>query len=88
MSVVDTLGDELARRAMEAMDELGDDRFYMEVARVIAASSPTLQEAFMTSMRVRLAALRADRFIDQTLKARREGSKAPAAPRDTNPGGH
>ncbi|MCX7646015.1 MAG: hypothetical protein N2Z62_12080 [Rhodobacteraceae bacterium] len=87
MGVVDDLGDDLARRTIEAMDETGNDRFYMEVARVIAASSPTLQEAFMTSIRVRLAAQRAARFIDGTLRARREGGAAPEAPKDLAPPG-
>lgn len=89
MGVVDDLADDLARKTLEAMDEMGDDRFYNEVSKVLGASSPTLQEAFLTSMRVRLAARRGDVFISGTLKARREGGKAPAAPRDVEPlGGH
>jgi|GEM_PF-354645 len=77
MSVIDELGDELARKTIAAMEELGNDRLYNDVSKVIGASSPTLQEAYMTSIRVRLAALRGDRFIDETLKARREGGAPP-----------
>ncbi len=84
MGVVEDLGDELAIEALKAMDELGNDRFHNEVSRVVGASSPTLQEAFLTSMRIRMAADRGRRFIAATLKAKREGGEAPAAPRDTS----
>ena len=62
--------------------ELDDDRFYMQVAKVIGTSSPSLQEAFMTSCRLRISALRGEAFLNDTLKARRAGATAPAAPRD------
>lgn len=89
MAVLDDLGDDLARQCMEAMAEMGDDRFHNDVAKVLGTSSPSLQEAFLTSMRLRLAAARGAKFIEATLKARREGGKAPAAPRDIEPlGGH
>lgn len=84
MGVVDDLGDALALETLKAMDELGNDRFYNDVARIIGASSPTLQEAFLTSIRIRMAALRGHKFVDDTLRAKREGSKAPEAPRDTS----
>ena len=84
MGVVDDLGDALALETLKAMDELGNDRFYNDVARIIGASSPTLQEAFLTSIRIRMAALRGHKFVDDTLRATREGSKAPEAPRDTS----
>jgi hypothetical protein len=84
MGVIEDLGDELAVETLKAMEELGNDRFYNDVAKVVGASSPTLQEAFLTSMRIRLAALRGTKFIEATLKARREGGKAPDAPRDTS----
>jgi hypothetical protein len=70
-----------AAASIAAMAETDNDRLYMEVARVLGGSSPTLQEAFLTAVRVRLAGLRGQKFIDQTLKASREGGKAPEAPR-------
>mgnify|MGYP000898628330 CR=1 FL=1 len=83
MAVVDDLADEIALATLAAMDELENDRFYNEVSKVIGASSPTLQEAFMTSIRIRLAAGRGKQFVEATLKAKREGGAAPAAPRDS-----
>ncbi len=82
MGVIEDLADGLARDTMEAMQELGDDRYFYDVAKVIGASSPTLQEAFLTSMRIRLAEARGRRFLEATLKAKREGGKAPEAPRE------
>lgn len=84
MGIIDDLGDKLALETLKAQDELGDDRFYMEVSKVLGQASPTLQEAFMTSMRIRMAAQRGHNFLAATLKARREGGKAPDAPRDNS----
>lgn len=88
MGVIDDLGDALARDVLAAMDELGDDRFYEKVARMVGASSPTLQEAFMTSIRIRLAEIRGRQFLERALAAKRTGAKMPDAPRVTDPGGH
>ena len=84
MGVAEDLADELATATLAAMEELDNDRFFMDVARVVGATSPTLQEAFMTSVRIRMAALRGKRFLEDTLKAKRAGGEAPAAPRDTS----
>lgn len=65
MSVTDDLADALARDTIEAMDELGDDRLYEEIAKSLGASSQTTQEAFLTSIRVRLAERRARRLLDE-----------------------
>ncbi|MBW0159163.1 hypothetical protein OE699_05505 [Sedimentimonas flavescens] len=87
MALLDELADALAADVMAAMKEFDDDRLYMEVSKVIGTSSPSLQEAFNTSCRLRLSEQRARKFLDETIRARREGTKAPAAPRDTE-GGH
>ncbi|RLL71033.1 hypothetical protein [Paenirhodobacter hankyongi] len=87
MALIDELADDLAAKTMAAMKELDDDRFYMQVAKVIGTSSPSLQEAFMTSCRLRISAQRGESFLNDALKAWREGATAPAAPRDAE-GGH
>ena len=71
MSIIEDLGDALARDVIAAMDELGDDRFFDKVAKVVSDASPTLLEAYTTAYRVRMAELRARRFIEAALKARR-----------------
>ena len=67
MSFVTELADKLAEDTFKAMKELEDDRFYVEVAKEIAASSTTLEEAFLTSVRVRMAERRARVFIRKRL---------------------
>ena len=57
MGIIDDLGDQLALETLKAQEELGDDRFYMEVSKVLGdRPRRRLQEAFMTSMRIRMAA--------------------------------
>ena len=86
MNFVDQLADDLARDVLAVIDEMGDDRFYEKVARVLGASSPTLQEAFMTSVRIRLSERRGRKFFEEAVKAKREGDAAPEAPPDYSVG--
>lgn len=86
MGVVDELGDKLAQDVLAALDELDDDRFYDKVSRVVGALSPTLQEAFMTSVRIRLADKRGRDFLEKSLAAIRSGTAAPNAPREQDSG--
>ena len=71
MGTTEDLADALARDVIAAMDELGDDRFYERVSRMLGDGSPTTQEAFMMSIRVRLAERRARKFLEDHLRAAR-----------------
>jgi hypothetical protein len=71
MALIDQLAEELSADVMAAMEELGDDRLHEEVSKVLLAASPTVQEAFMTAMRFRLAAKRGRLHLEKTLAARR-----------------
>ena len=82
MGVVEDLADDLARETLVLMQELNDDRFFYEVATVVGASSPTLEEAYLTAMRVRMASVRGRKFLEATLTARRAGVAPPVAPPD------
>ncbi|MCK0151034.1 hypothetical protein MWU54_13420 [Marivita sp. S6314] len=72
MSMVDELAEKLADDTLKAMKHLNDDRFFMEVASELAAASTTLEEAYLTAIRVRLAERKARAFIkgriDGTIK--------------------
>lgn len=57
------IAEDLATDALEVMDATGNERFFVEVAQMIGASSQTLEEAFLTEVRVRLAARKAKDFI-------------------------
>lgn len=87
MSVLEDMGDQLARDVIAAMEELGDDRFYDKVSKILLDASPTMQEAFLTAYRVRVAEKRGRAFIEATLKAKREGREGPRVVMDQG-GGH
>ena len=86
MGVIEDLADALARDVLEAQAELGDDRFYEKMSKVLGELSPTTQEAFMTSVRVRLAEKRGRDFLARSLAAKRGGGAAPQAPRGPDSG--
>jgi hypothetical protein len=71
MSALQLLADKLADDVLAAEAELGDDRFFEKVAQVLAAASPTFQEAYITSIRVRLAERRGREFLERALAAKR-----------------
>jgi hypothetical protein len=71
-SVTEELSDALARDVLVAMDEMGDDRLYMEVAKMLASLSPSMEDGFLTSMRVRLAERRGREFLNKQLATYRK----------------
>ena len=77
MSVLEDMGDALAREVIAAMEELGDERFFDKVSKVLLDASPTMQEAFLTAYRVRVAERRGRAFMEAALKAKREGRDGP-----------
>ncbi|MFA9229200.1 MAG: hypothetical protein RIR95_53 [Pseudomonadota bacterium] len=87
MSVIEDMGDALAQEVIAAMAELGDDRFYDKVSKVLLDASPTMQEAFLTAFRVRIAEKRGRAFIEAALQAKREGREGPRVIMDSG-GGH
>jgi hypothetical protein len=89
MATLQEMADQLAEDVLAAEVELGDDRFYEKVAKVIMAASPTFQEAYITSVRVRLAERRGREFLKQALAAKRgEIDEEPEAPIDFGGMGH
>lgn len=76
MSVTEDLADALARDVLAAMDEMGDERFYMEVGKMLASLSPSMEDGFMTAMRVRLAERRARDLLNRKLASFRKGPSA------------
>jgi hypothetical protein len=71
MSALQEMADKLADDVLAAEVELGDDRFYEKVSQVLAAASPTFQEAYITSIRVRLAERRGREYLERALAAKR-----------------
>ncbi|MEY8839357.1 hypothetical protein AB9K41_10050 [Cribrihabitans sp. XS_ASV171] len=60
---IETLAAKLAEDTMKVMDQTGEDRLYVEVGNVLAAASQSLEEAYLTEIRVRLAERTARRFL-------------------------
>lgn len=59
MSIVEDVADELAQKTLKLEAETGDEKLVTEVADAIGNSSPTMQEAFLTQVRIRRAERRA-----------------------------
>ena len=85
---IQDLADDLARDVLEASKELDDPFFFEQVSKVLGASSTTLQEAFLTSIRIRQAEARGRVFLQQALSAKQSGVALPAAPGEAESGGH
>ncbi|MDK3072717.1 hypothetical protein QO034_06315 [Sedimentitalea sp. JM2-8] len=73
MSTLDNLASKLAEDTMQAMQVTGDDRLYVQVGDLLAASSQSLEEAYLTEVRVRLAERSARKFLEARI-----ASAAPA----------
>ena len=68
MAITDVLAAKLAEDTMKAMDEMGEDRLYIEVGNILSASSQLLEETYLTEVRVRLAERLARRFLVTKVK--------------------
>ncbi len=73
MESLDSLADSLASDALAAEAETGDERIVDEVGRALGQLSPSMQEAYMTSVRMRRAAARGRTRLNELLEARRAG---------------
>jgi hypothetical protein len=72
MSILESIADDLARSALRLEEELKDDNVVEQIAKHIGTSSPTVEEAFRTAVRMRRAEASAIRLIA------RLGEKKPA----------
>ncbi|MEM6304485.1 MAG: hypothetical protein AAF744_07190 [Pseudomonadota bacterium] len=65
------MANKLADDCIKVQLEIGNDRLFMELGEAIGASSQTLEEAFLTAVRTRMAEEKARNFLAQKLKAHR-----------------
>jgi hypothetical protein len=77
MGVTEDLADALARDTIAAMDKVGDDFLIAKVAKELGATSTTIEEAYLTATRVRLAEKRARAFLMDKLRDAAKGSADP-----------
>lgn len=69
MNTIERLAEKLAIDVLAAQKEVGDERFYVEIGNLLAAASQSLEEAFLTEMRVRLAEEKARAVLNSKLAA-------------------
>ena len=65
MSLTEDIADELAKKTMVIIGGTDDNELVNDVATAIGASSATLQEAYLTAMRIRRAENRAFVILDK-----------------------
>ncbi len=78
MADVTSMANKLAEECLAVQGEIGNDRLFMDVAQVLGASSQTLEEAFLTAVRTRMAETAGRRFLAQKLKDHRAGTATDA----------
>ena len=83
--MVEDLADALAKDALDAAEALKDENLIDEISGVILAQSQTLQEAFMTAVRVRRSEKAGRAFLIAKVRAAKEGKAAPKAVTSDNP---
>ncbi len=69
MGVTEDLADDLATKVIKYMDATGDEDIIADLVKVLGATSQTAEEAFLTSIRVRRANMKATALLLQRLKA-------------------
>ena len=73
MATLETLASKLAEDTIAAMAETGEDRLFVEVGTLLAASSQSLEEAYMTEVSIRLAGRAAQEFLERKRDSARSG---------------
>lgn len=79
MSVIETLADDLARDTIALAAKTGDENLVRLVGEQLGASSSTMQEAYLTSVRIRLAERRAREFLESRQPADEQGTPSEGA---------
>ena len=69
MQLLEQLADTLAIETLEAAEKTGDEDMPKKIAAAIASSSTTMEEAYLTAVRVRRAERRARALIEQLIAA-------------------
>jgi len=81
MAMMDDVADELAIKALDLEEQTGDETVGRKIADALALSSPTMEETFLTAVRIRRAERRARRLIDALARGEtpeaEEGSPLP-----------
>lgn len=69
------MANKLAEECLTVQKETGEDRLFMQVGDVLGASSQTLEEAFLTAIRTRMAEQNGRKFLANKLRTHRAAAK-------------
>ena len=87
MGVTEDLADDLAQQVIRYVDASGDERIVTEIVQVLGATSQTAEEAFLTSMRVRRANIKArELLLERVRQFKQRQSAAETSAGDTSTG--
>ncbi len=75
MGTLERLAAKLAEDTVKVQKELDDERLFAEVGTILAAASQSLEEAYLTEMRVRMAEEKARKFLIKKLKDARAAAE-------------
>ncbi|MEP3329211.1 hypothetical protein [Sedimentitalea sp.] len=78
MSTLESLASKLADDTIEAMKITGDERLFVEIGELVGASSQTLEEAYLTAIRVRLAEKAARKLLNAKIAAAKRTASSSA----------
>lgn len=76
MGTLERLAAKLAEDTIKVQKETGQDRLFVQVGDILAAASQSLEEAYLTEMRVRMAEEKARKFLIQKVKEARAASES------------
>ena len=68
MPSAEALAEQLADDVIAAVAETGDENLVIEINKILEAASTTMQEAYMTAIRVRRAEQKARQFLETRLQ--------------------
>jgi hypothetical protein len=69
MGVTEDLADELAQQVIKYIEASGDEQVVNDIVKVLGATSQTAEEAFLTSLRVRRANIKARALLMERVRA-------------------
>lgn len=67
MNVVEELADALAKDTIEASERMDNPQLIMDVAKAVGARSTTAEEAYLTAVRIRIAAATGRKYLEQRI---------------------
>lgn len=83
MGVTEDLADELALDVLKYIDATGDEQIISDMVKLLGATSQTAEEAFLTSLRVRRANMKARALLLDRAKKFQSGLKEDGKASDT-----